>query len=327
MGGSILPQAAIGRPGAIPVERPKPLLKRMRQHAWCYIFISPAAVLYAMFTIWPIIASWYYSLFDWTGLGSPSEFVGLENFREIVRNRYFWSAFLHTFEFMFGLVALQLPLTLIMAIILNNSRLRWASVYRVVFFLPVVTTTAIVGIIMTYIFSPFNGVVNIILVRMGLVSKPIHWLGQASTALLVIIGVAAWKGFGTNMIYWLAGLQSIPHELYEAARVDGANNLQLFLHVTLPLLRPIGLVITLLTVVGALQVFDLVKVMTNGGPFFATEMVSLFIYRYAFEGGHPRIGYACAAALFFGLAAMVLSTIQGILVGRAGGIRVRGAQL
>ena len=302
---------------------PKMLLRRMRDHVWCYVFITPAAILYLMFTVWPILASWYYSLFDWRGFGRPEEFVGLENFVEVVTNPYFWKAFAHTFEFMLGLVALNLPLTLIMAIVLNNRRLKGAAVYRVIYFLPVVTTTAIVGIVMTYIFGPFNGVVNIGLMRLGLIDKPVHWLGKVATALPTIIVVAVWKGFGTNMLYWLAGLQAIPNELYEAAKVDGANSAQAFFRITLPLLKPVGLVILLLTVVGSLRVFDLIKVMTDGGPFFATETVSLFIYRYAF-GETSRIGYASAAGIFFGLAAMVLSVLQGVLIRRSGSSGVRG---
>jgi multiple sugar transport system permease protein len=276
-----------------------------------------------MFTIWPTVASWYYAFFDWRGLGSPTEFVGLANFIEVATNPYFWNAFLRTFQFMLGLVLLNLPLTLLMAIVLNNRRLGGASVYRVVYFLPVVTTTAIVGIIMTYIFSPFNGVFNIALIKLGILDKPVHWLGQVSTAMLTIVVVAVWKGFGTNMLYWLAGLQAIPMELYEAGKVDGATNAQAFFYITLPLLRPVALVILLFTAVGALRVFDLIKVMTDGGPFFATETVSLFIYRYAF-GGASRIGYASAAGIFFGVTTMALSLLQVWLVRRVGASRARG---
>jgi ABC-type sugar transport system permease subunit len=288
---------------------------------WCYIFITPAVLSYLLFTAWPMAASWYYSFFDWIGLGTPSKFVGLGNFIEVASNPYFWSAFLHTFQYMIGVVLLNLPLTLIMAVVLNNKRLKGASFYRVIYFIPVVTTTAIVGIVMTYIFSPFNGALNIALVSAGVLSRPVHWLGQASTAMLVVIVVAVWKGFGVNMLYWLAGLQSIPEELYEAAKVDGASAVQAFRHVTLPLLQPVGTVIALLTITGALQVFDLMKVMTNGGPFFATEVVSLFIYRYAF-GTQSRIGYASAAGIFFGVAAMVIALLQSVLVRRANAERM-----
>ena len=311
-----LTRTSLAGPSSIPSEIKKPLFRRMRDHIWCYVFILPAVILYLMFTAWPIVATWYYSFFDWNGLGWPTDFIGLGNFAEVTGNPYFWSAFIHTFEFMFGVVLLNLPLTLIMAVVLDNPRLKGAAFYRVIYFLPVVTTTAIVGIVMTYIFSPFNGVFNIALMKVGLLDKPIHWLGQSGTALLTIIAVAVWKGFGTNMLYWLAGLQSIAKELYEAAKVDGANDIQAFIHITVPLLKPIGLIILLLTVVGAFHVFDLIKVMTNGGPFFATETVSLFIYRYAF-GQVTRFGFASAAGIFFGLAAMILSLIQGLLIRQA----------
>ncbi len=320
-----LRRSGSARATALQGERRKRLGQRIREHAWCYAFITPALILYLMFTVWPVLASWYFAFFDWTGLGVPTRYVGLDNFREVISNSYFWSAFKHSFQFMIGLVAVQLPTTLIMAIILNNPRLRAASIYRIIFFLPVVTTTAIVGIVMTYILSPFNGVVNTVLVGLGLVSRPIHFLGQASTALATLVMVSAWKGFGTNMMYWLAGLQAIPNEVYEAAKVDGANTVQTFFRITVPLLKPVGLVITLLTVVGALRVFDLVKVMTDGGPFFLTETISIFIYRYAFgSSGMPRIGFASAAGIFFGLAAMILSTIQGLAIRRGGSVGARG---
>ncbi|MBC7234601.1 MAG: sugar ABC transporter permease [Chloroflexi bacterium] len=307
-------------------EQHKSLWRRIVDHKWCYIFITPAAIFYLAFTVWPILASWYYSFFDWRGIGRPEEYVGLANFIEVASDKYFWSAMLHTFEYMFGVVILNLPTTLIMAIILNNPRLKGAAVYRVIYFLPVVTTTAIVGIVMTYIFGPFNGAFNTILIRLGLISKPIHWLGLASTAMPTIIVVAVWKGFGTNMLYWLAGLQAIPQELYEAAKVDGANAIQAFWHITLPLLKPVGLVILLFTVVGSLHVFDLIKVMTDGGPYFRTETVSIFIYRYAF-GQVSRIGFASAAGIFFGLVAMIFSILQGLLIRRGGSIRIGGGAL
>ncbi len=315
-----LAQPVLVEPTTVVERKRKPLWQRMRANVWCYLFMMPAIVLYVMFTIWPILASWYYSFFDWNGLGMPNEYVGLSNFIEVTSNPYFWNAFGRTFQFMFGVVLLNLPLTLIMAVVLNNKRLKGAAVYRVIYFLPVVTTTAIVGIVMTYIFGPFNGAFNTILLNIGVLNRPVHWLGQANTALLTVIVVSVWKGFGTNMLYWLAGLQSIGEDLYEAARVDGANAIQTFLHITVPLLKPIGLVILLLTVVGSLKVFDLVKVMTNGGPFFATETVSLFIYRYAF-GQVSRLGYASAAGIFFGVAAMILSIIQGLLVKRTNDAR------
>ena len=294
---------------------------RKQERLWCYAFITPAIVMYLMFTAWPILASWYYSFFDWIGLGKPSEFIGLGNFIEVATEPYFWNAFLHTFQYMIGLVALNLPLTLLMAVVLNNKRLKGAGIYRVIYFMPVVTTTAIVGIVMTYIFSPFNGVFNTALLRLGVLDKPVHWLGLGSTALITVIVVAVWKGFGTNMLYWLAGLQAISDELYEAAKVDGATGVQAFWFITLPLLQPVGTVIALLTVTGSLRVFDMIKVMTNGGPFFATETVSLFIYRYAF-GGTSRIGYASAAGIFFGIAAMLISGLQAMLVRRANMSRV-----
>nr|WP_246362876.1 sugar ABC transporter permease [Paenibacillus alba] len=215
---------------------------------------------------------------------------------------------------MFGVVPLNLFIPLILAVILNRPRLKGASIYRTLIFLPVVTTTSIVGIIMVFIWGS-DGVVNDALMKIGLLSTPINWLGDAKWSMFTVVLISVWKNLGINMIYWLAGLQGIPKDLYEAAEVDGARGTKLFFNITIPLLLPIGAVILLLNVVNSLKVFDLIKTMTNGGPFFATDVVSTYIYRYAFssEMGLPQLGYASAAGLFFAVTISALAIIQSVL--------------
>ena len=290
------------------------MIAKRKVELWCWVFLFPTLALFVMFQGWPIVASLFYATRDWSGLTSDSSFVGLQNFMNVAKDPYFWNAYKNSFVFMLGVVPLHLFIPLILAVILNRPRLKAASVYRTFIFLPVVTTTSIVGIIMVFIWGS-DGAVNDVLVKLGLLDTPINWLGDAKWSMFTVIIISVWKNLGINMIYWLAGLQGIPKDLYEAAEVDGARGTKLFLHITLPLLIPIGAVILLLNVVNSLKVFDLIKTMTNGGPFFATDVVSTYIYRYAFssEMGLPQLGYASAAGIFFAVTISLLAIIQSML--------------
>ncbi|WP_422657437.1 carbohydrate ABC transporter permease [Paenibacillus sp. EC2-1] len=290
------------------------MIAKRKVELWCWIFLFPTLALFVMFQGWPIVASLFYATRDWSGLTSDSSYVGLQNFINVAKDPYFWNAYKNSFVFMLGVVPLHLFVPLILAVILNRPRLKGASIYRTLIFLPVVTTTSIVGIIMVFIWGS-DGAVNDALVKIGLLDAPINWLGDAKWSMFTVILISVWKNLGINMIYWLAGLQGIPKDLYEAAEVDGARGTKLFFHITVPLLVPIGAVILLLNVVNSLKVFDLIKTMTNGGPFFATDVVSTYIYRYAFssEMGLPQLGYASAAGIFFAITISVLAIIQSVL--------------
>lgn len=300
-------------------------IRRQRStESWCYLFMLPSLVLSALFTFWPIVASWYFSLLDWSGFTNERTFIGLQNYRELIGDPFFWQAFGRSFLFMVVTVPIRLTLALIIAIILNDRALKLAPVFRTFFFIPVVTTTAIVGILMTFLLSPFNGPVNQILLTLNLIETPISFLSDPGSALWSVMGVSVWKFFGISLIYWLAALQAIPAELYEAARVDGANRWQLHRYITAPLLRPFAVIIILITAVNTLRIFDLVQTMTAGGPYFASEVIEIYIYRNAFSvqgGGLPRLGFASAAGVFFGLAVMLIALGQGWALRRAGAAR------
>jgi len=289
---------------------------------WCYLFLLPQTIMLLLFTLYPIFMSYYYSFFDWPGYGPVHKFVGFDNFIETMTEPLFWNAFKNSFVFMIALVFIQVPLALLLALLLNAKWLKGAAFYRALYFLPVVTTTAVVGVVMHAIFGAYNGLVNEVLLTLGWIAKPYDWLGSMDTALIIVIIVGIWKTFGMNMLYWLAGLQSLPKDVYEAATMDGAGIWQTFRYITLPLLIPVGSVIVLLSAVNALHVFDLVKSMTDGGPNFATDMVDLYIYRYAFKGdGIPRVGFASAAGVFYGFAVLIVSLVLGWFSKKSGGKR------
>lgn len=299
---------------AIPI-RPastRPWRERVWASRWCYLFMLPNLVLAAMFTFYPTVMSWYFAFLDWSGFTSDKEWVGLENFREVINDSFFWDAYWRSLLFVLVAVPIQVVLALVIALILNDSSYRLGPFFRTMFFLPVVTSSAIIGIVMTFVFSPFNGPVNKALLKSGLADRPIDFLGDPDTALWTVAGIWIWKWFGITMIYWLAALQVVPQDLYEAARIDGANRWRLHKDITLPMILPFAVVIVLITVVGALNVFGLVQTMTGGGPYFASEVMEVYIYRNAFgESGIPRLGYASAAALFFGVTVLALSLLQG----------------
>lgn len=291
----------------------KPFGRQLWEARWCYLFIAPSLILASLFTFYPTVASWYFSLLQWTGFTAARTFVGLSNYAEVIHDGYFWQAFERSFLFMLGAVPVKLFLTLVVAIVLNDAALRLAPVFRTLFFIPVVTTAAIDGIVMTFIFNPFNGPLNKALLAIGALGRPVDYLGNPSTALWTIVAVFIWKSFGITMMYWLAALQVVPKDLYEAARVDGAASWQIHRYVTVPLILPFALIIIMLNIAGSLHVFALVQTMTGGGPFFASEVMEVYIYRNAFggSGGVPRLGYASAAAVWFGICVMVIALAQG----------------
>lgn len=302
-----------------PRERRMWLTRKRSRQVWAYAFILPQLLLIAGFTFYPIIMTHVYSLYEWPGFGPLNDFVGVQNYLEVIRDSLFWNAFQKSFIFMAGTVALQLPIALLLALLLNSERLYGRNIYRALFFIPVVTTSAVIGIVMRSIFATHEGVVNNALLMSNLIETPIRWLSQGNTAMLALVIVASWKWMGIKMVMWLAGLQSLPRELYDAAKVDGANYWQTFRFITLPLLVPVGIVVLLFSIVDALTAFDLIFTMTEGGPGFTTEFMELYIYRYAFTtvaGGLPQLGYASAAGVFFGLTVFLISLVLSLLARR-----------
>ncbi len=285
-----------------------------RKTIWAYIFLAPQIIVFFIFSAYPIVMSYVYSFYEWSGIGPLNDFIGLANYQQLLTSGRFWNSALVSIYYILGTTLLGVGGALILAIILNDQKLKSKGFYRAIYFLPVVTTTAIVGIIMGSIFG-INGFFNQLLVDFNIIDKPIPWLTDPVLAVIILIVIGSWKGLGINMVYWLAGLQSIPNELYESAQLDGAGFWATLRHVTLPLLKPIAAVIILLSLVSGINAFDLVKTLTNGGPNFATETMDLFIYNYAFSsqlgGGQVRMGYASAAGVLLGLFTFAISMVFG----------------
>ena len=292
-------------------KRPRSANRRSRErrrNLWIYAFLMPTFVLYGLYTIYPIIASYWYSLVEWNGFSSEQRFVGLDNYEAVFADPMFWSSVRITLVFMLIVAPLRIFGAFFLAILLNSPKLPFATFFRTAYFIPVVTTTAIVGVVMRFILDPASGPFAAIVRLLGL--APIDLLGDSGTALATAAVVYVWKFFGITMIYWLAALQTIPRELFEAARIDGANGLGIFRYITLPMLLPFLLIISVLTIEDTFRAFDLMYAMTAGGPFFSTEIIEIYIYRWAFAASIPQLGFASAAAVLFGVLVLVVVALQ-----------------
>jgi ABC-type sugar transport system permease subunit len=281
---------------------------------WCYLFMVPALLLAGMFTFYPMVMSWWFSTTDWSGITGDRDFIGLDNYRELVGDQLFWDAFGRSAIFVLVGTPLRVVLALLVALVLNDQLLKLAPVFRTMFFLPVITTAAVVGIVMTFVLGSYQGPVNQALLTLRLVDTPLEFLSDPDTALWAVLGVHLWKNFGITMIYWLAALQTVPTVYYEAARVDGAGRWGLLRHITVPILLPFAAIIIVLTANENLHAFAVIQAMTRGGPYFSTQVLEVYIYQTAFAsdiaGALPRLGYASAAGCFFGTAAMVFALVQ-----------------
>jgi len=284
---------------------------------WIPVFLLPFLLLYGAFTVWPLLATAYYSLFNWDGIRPLNDFVGLGNYQKIAGDAVFWLSFKNTLVFAVVETAIKLPLSLLVAILLTRRWLLFKTFFRTVFFLPIILPVALAGLVFTYLLNPANGALDSFLTDRGLIKTPIDLLGHGNTALAAIILVAIWQIFGQYMVYWMAALQNVPEEAYEAADLDGANELQKLIHITLPMIRPVALIITLLALVNALHVFGVVVTLTEGGPGQASYTVSYFIYNEAFREAPFRYGYGSAAALLFAALAFVFVSGQALIARRA----------
>jgi ABC-type sugar transport system permease subunit len=277
--------------------------QRWRQHAAGYVFVGPALVILAGFLLYPIGYSLWLSLHEWDGYAPRwGSFVGFENYRSLAADEVFWRATLNSVIFVIGRTPLEVGLGFLLALLLNR-KLAARSLLRTLFFVPVVMSLIVVTIIFQRVYEPNTGLLNTFLQAIGLSAWAHPWLGDPATALPAVIAVSVWKNVGFSLVILLAGLQGLPQDVLEAARVDGANAWQLTLRVITPLMRPILALTALLSIIGGLKVFDLVFIMTRGGPTYSTEVLATMLYREAFELN--RMGVASAIAVI--LVAVVLS--------------------
>ena len=274
------------------------------------VFLAPALLLIAVFFFLPVLAALLLSFtdFDIYALGDLDRlrFVGLRNYLDLLQSPLFWTALGNTFYFVVVGGPLSVAVSLGAALLVNAPLIRFPGFFRAAFFLPVVTTLVAVAVVWRYLYHPHYGLLNYGLGLFGI--DPIDWLGDPVWAMPAIILMAVWKNFGFNMIIFIAGLQNIPPQLYEAARIDGANGWRQFRHITLPLLGPTFLFVALMTMIGYFQVFAEPYVMTQGGPTNRTLSVVLLMYEEGFRWWN--MGYASAAAFVLFVLILAGTTLQ-----------------
>ncbi|MFD0672828.1 carbohydrate ABC transporter permease [Cohnella sp. GCM10027633] len=282
------------------------LLRRSKAHVPGTLFILPAFLLFAVFIFAPLLYGLYLSFTDYGGFDLKPNYIGLSNYKELLQDDYFRISLKNNFLYTVLFVPLTLVLALLSAVALN-SVLHLRKYLRMAFYLPQITSMVSIAIVWGLMLNPLRGPVNQILKAIGIANPP-EWLMSSEWALIAVVIVAAWKSFGYYMIILLAGIQGIPEYLYESAKLDGAGRIKRFLYITLPSLSPTLFMVIVLTIINSFQVFDLVSVMTDGGPGRSTNVLVFRIYQEAFV--NYKMGYAASMSIVLFLIIMVVSFIQ-----------------
>jgi ABC-type sugar transport system permease subunit len=281
--------------------------RRLRRAATGYLFLLPALVLIGAFTLLPFVQGVALSFQSWDGVGRDTPFVGLRNYQRVLGDSIFWTSLWNAA--VFGLIGFLVgnAISLGMAVAVSGNP-PGASFFRIAYYLPGVFSVVVVGLTFQWLLQPSVGLVNRTLVALGLTALKHNWLSEPGTALPSVAAVYVWYHWGFGFLLFLAGLQGVPRELYEAAAIDGADAWQRFRHVTWPQLMPVTTIVSILTLLAALQIFATVQVLTNGGPGYYTEVPTLRIYKEGF--GFNRFGVAAAMSVIFGAILMLLSLSQ-----------------
>jgi multiple sugar transport system permease protein len=305
---------------AVPNTRPRPrkpprrgvrgILKAMRREWTAYLFNAPWLILFATFTIYAVVVSLWLSFHEWDPLAPERPFIGLDNYREVWSDSAFWAAVGHTVYFTVGSVIPAMAIGLGLALLLN-TQLRALGLFRAMYYLPALTPLVIAALIWKWVYNADYGLANYYLLQLGVIDNPVQWLGSRDLAMPAVIVMGVWISVGFNMVVYLAGLQSIPAEYYEAAEVDGAGAWQRFRRITFPLLAPTTFFLLIVQTIWGMQAFDQIFVMTSGGPpgpGGATTTVVYYLWQQGFR--FFRMGYASAMAYVLFLLLFVVSFIQ-----------------
>ena len=270
-----------------------------------YGFIAPAYLVFLVFMLGPMLFSLTLGAFSWNGL-SGMEYRGAGNYRALIADEVFGLALRNSLVYSAVSLFLVVPLALFLALALNSPRLRFRVFWRGVYFTPIVASSVAISQTFIMLFNRDFGYINTVLTRMG--TAPVNWLGSGRIALIPVCILIVWRWTGLTSVYFLAGLQGIDPVLYDAARVDGASTVQCFRRITLPQLRPMTLFVSVIVLIGSLQIFDEPHILTGGGPANATLSVVQYLYQRGFE--QFRFGYASAIGFILFVSIFVLSLVQ-----------------
>jgi raffinose/stachyose/melibiose transport system permease protein len=273
-----------------------------------YLLLLPGLIFYVPFHFLPILGVFFFSFLDWKGFSfATMKWAGLANYTKMLNDKFFWGALKHNIQFVVVVIIVQTVLALALALILEQ-KFHLSTFFRGVYFMPTVLSLVVVGILFSFILSPSQGLINVFLRNIGLGKVQPVWLGDPGLALYVLMAVHMWKDFGLSMFLFIAGLEAIPEELFDAAKVDGATPWDIIWRIIIPLLRETTTVVIILITIVCFKLFDMIVVMTGGGPFFATEVLSVRMYYQTFK--FNRMGYGSAIAVILFLITFVVSAIQ-----------------
>lgn len=264
-----------------------------RNKKYIIIGLLPALLFYTVFVIYPIVRSFFYGFYDWNGLRQPV-YIGLKNFKDILTDQVFWLSFKNNIFVVVASVFGQIPLGLIIAIVLNR-KLKGAGFFRSAFFMPMILSTVVVGLLWSTILNSQVGILNHVLQSIGLEKLAKDWLGDPKYAMYTVSGVIIWQFIGLYMIIFLAALQNVPAEITEAADIDGAGEVRKLFSITLPMVWDTIVAAVVLCIAGSMRSFDLVFVLTGGGPAHSTELMATYMYNKTFSV--YKYGYGSAVSL------------------------------
>lgn len=272
----------------------------LRNERTCYLMLLPQIIGFCVFTIipflWAISRAWYY--YDMIS----TRFVGWENFQLLAKDTAYWKALGTTFLYALMKMPVELPIALILAVLLSQ-KIKGKGIYRGIYYLPHVISIALVALTFSNLFNHF-GVINSVLKTVGIIKEPVEWFSSKWSAMAVIVLADIWKSFGVNVLYFISALANIPDDLYESAKLDGATSVQCFFKITIPMIGPVLQIILMLSLVGTMQINEMILVMTNGAPGGSTHSVQSYIFQNYAPGltaGSVNVGYGCAMALVTGL--------------------------
>ncbi|MDF0479350.1 sugar ABC transporter permease [Vagococcus sp. PNs007] len=289
------------------------VVKSFKEKAKVLVMLVPTMLLYTLFLVIPIILAVYFSVHQWNGIpGSPLTYVGFKNFVDAFKDDLFRVSVVNLFKLVFFSVLFHTPIALILAVALQ-AKLKGSRFFKVIFFVPTIFPLTAIGLLWYFIFMP-NGAINSILEMIGLGTLAQGWLINPSTAIPVIIFVNIWAGVGYYMIILLAGLKTIPEEIYDAAKIDGASEVKQFFNITVPMLKPIISMCVLLDIIGTIKSFDLVFVMTGGGPNDLTNLPTTLMYNQAFK--YDNYGMGSALGIIILVMVLVLTILSDFIMNR-----------
>jgi multiple sugar transport system permease protein len=269
------------------------------------LFLSPTLIIFSAFILFPVFFSFYLSFQKWNMFSGDSTFVGLDNYIRMFRSEEFWQVLRNTAVYSFGTIPLNMAFSLWIAYILNK-KIIGKKFLRTAFFAPVIISPVAAAVIWRWLYDPNFGLVNYFIGFFGI--NPVNWLNEPTAAMFALIIMGVWKTFGINMVLFSAGLSGIPETYYEAAELDGASKWHKFWHITVPLLSPTTFFIMIMSMISSFQVFDIVYVLTSGGPLGSTKVLVFYVYEYAFK--FFEMGYASAISYFLFALLFILTMVQ-----------------